>query len=240
MQSPLEQFEIRPLIPLHLGGYDVSFTNSTLFMAIALALIGLIFVIGTSRKALVPGRLQSAAELLYEFVVNMVDDNTGHGGRKFVPLVFTIFVIVLFGNVLGLIPYSFTYTSHIIVTFALALLVAIVVLLASLRKHGIHFFAMFLPAGVPVFLSPLIVPIEIVSYIFRPISLSVRLFANMMAGHIMLQVFAGFTVALGLFGVLPLVFIIALIGFEIIVVLLQAYVFAILTSIYLRDATEGH
>lgn len=238
MQSPLEQFVIRPIIPIHVGGYDLSFTNSTLAMAIALAIIFFLFIVGTSKKALVPGRLQNVAEMAYEFVAGMVDDNTGHEGRRFIPLVFTVFLVVLFGNLLGLIPYNFTYTSHIIVTFALAIFIFALVVTLAVAKHRLHFFALFLPHGVPVFLAPLVVPIEIISYVFRPISLSVRLFANMLAGHVMVQLFAGFTIALGLFGIMPFAFIVALIGLELIVAVLQAYVFAVLTAIYLRDTVE--
>jgi F-type H+-transporting ATPase subunit a len=240
MENPLSQFAIHTLIPLHIGKYDVSFTNSSLLMTIAFALIVLLFFVGTSRKAVVPGRLQSAAELLYEFTANMVEDNAGHGSAKYIPFVMSIFVVVLFGNLLGLIPYSFTYTSHIIVTVALALMIFVVVVLLSLKNHGLGFFKMFFPPGAPIFLAPLLIPIEVLSFVFRPISLSVRLFANMMAGHVMLQLFAGFTVALGLFGVLPLTFVILLTGFEILVALLQAYVFALLTSIYLKDTLEAH
>lgn len=238
MQSPLEQFVIQPIIPIHVGGYDLSFTNSTLAMAIALAIILFLFLVGTSKKALVPGRLQSVTEMTYEFVANMVNENTGHEGRKFIPLVFTVFLIVLFGNLLGLIPYNFTYTSHIVVTFALAIFIFALVVTLALARHKHRFFAVFLPHGVPIFLAPLVIPIEMISYIFRPISLSVRLFANMLAGHVMVQLFAGFTIALGVFGVMPFAFIVALIGLELIVAMLQAYVFAVLTAIYLRDTVD--
>ena len=240
MENPLKQFAIQPIIPIHVGGYDLSFTNSTLLMTLALLFIMALFLFGTRRKALVPGRLQSATEMLYEFVANMVHDNTGHGSEKYIPFIMSIFLIVLFGNVLGLVPYSFTYTSHIIVTVVLALLIFVTVVLLSIKNHGLGFFKMFFPKGAPIAMAPLIVPIEILSYVFRPISLSVRLFANMMAGHVMLQLFAGFTIALGLFGVLPLTFVVLLTGFEIIVALLQAYVFALLTSIYLKDTLETH
>ena len=240
MENPLKQFAIHTLIPIHVGGYDLSFTNSSLFMTVAFLLIVFLFFVGTSRKAVVPGRLQSAAEILYEFTANMVEDNAGHGSAKYVPFVMSIFLVVLFGNILGLVPYSFTYTSHIIVTAALALLIFAVVIVLSLKNHGIGFFKMFFPPGAPIFLAPLLIPIEVLSFVFRPISLSVRLFANMMAGHVMLQLFAGFTIALGLFGVLPLTFVVLLTGFEILVALLQAYVFALLTSIYLKDTLEAH
>ena len=240
MENPLKQFAIKPLIPIHVGGYDISFTNSALLMTIAFVFIVVLFFVGTSRKALVPGRLQSAAEMMYEFVANMVEDNAGHGSAKYIPLVMAIFLVVLFGNVLGLVPYSFTYTSHIIVTAALSLFIFVTVVLLSLKNHGIGFFKMFFPPGAPIFLAPLLIPIEVLSFVFRPISLSVRLISNMMSGHVMLQLFAGFTIALGLFGVLPLTFVVLLTGFEILVALLQAYVFALLTSIYLKDTLEAH
>jgi F-type H+-transporting ATPase subunit a len=207
-------------------------------MAIGLGIIFFLFLAGTSKRALVPGRLQSVAEMAYEFVAGMVNDNTGHDSRKYIPFVFTVFLVVLFGNLLGLIPYNFTYTSHIVVTFALAIFIFALVVTLAVARHRHHFFALFLPHGVPAILAPLVVPIEIISYIFRPISLSVRLFANMLAGHVMVQLFAGFTIALGIFGVMPLAFIVALIGLELIVALLQAYVFAVLTAIYLRDTVD--
>jgi len=240
MENPLKQFAIHTIIPIHVGGYDLSFTNSSLLMAIATLLIMGLFILGTRRKAVIPGRLQSSAELMYEFVESMVEDNAGHGSEKYVSLVMTIFLIVLFGNILGLVPFSFTYTSHIIVTVALALFIFMTVVALALKNHGLGFFKMFFPAGAPIFLAPLLIPIEVLSFVFRPISLSVRLFANMMAGHVMLQLFAGFTVALGLFGILPLTFVVLLTGFEILVALLQAYVFALLTSIYLKDTLEAH
>jgi F-type H+-transporting ATPase subunit a len=239
--SPLEQFQIERLIPLHIGSVDVSYTNSALLMTIAVVLIALLLIAGTSRSALVPGRWQSIAEMSYEFIAGMVDENIGHhGGREFFPLVFTIFMFVFFGNTLGLIPYSFTFTSHIIVTFALALFVFLLVTLVALFKHGIRFFTMFFPAGAPIFMAPILVPIEIVSYLSRPVSLSIRLFANMMAGHTMMAVFAGFTITLGIFGFFPIAINVALYALEVIVTALQAYVFTILTCLYLRDAVHLH
>jgi F-type H+-transporting ATPase subunit a len=240
MENPLKQFAIHTLIPIQIGGYDISFTNSSLLMVVAFALIVFTFFVGTTRKALVPGRFQSAVELIYEFTANVVEDNAGHGSAKYVPFVMSVFLVVLFGNILGLVPYSFTYTSHIIVTAALAVMITVVVILLALKNHGFGFFKMFFPPGAPLFLAPLLVPIEVLSFIFRPISLSVRLFANMMAGHIMLQLFAGFTIALGIVGILPLTFVVLLTGFEILVALIQAYVFALLTSIYLKDTLETH
>jgi F-type H+-transporting ATPase subunit a len=210
-------------------------------MTIAVVLIGLLLIAGTRRGALVPGRLQSIAEMAYEFIAGMVDENIGHhGGREFFPLVFSIFMFVFFGNTLGLIPYSFTFTSHIIVTFALALFVFLLVTLVALWKHGIRFFTMFFPSGAPIFMAPILVPIEIVSYLSRPVSLSIRLFANMMAGHTMMAVFAGFTITLGIFGFFPIAINVALYALEVIVTALQAYVFTILTCLYLRDAVHLH
>ncbi|HTW53964.1 MAG TPA: F0F1 ATP synthase subunit A [Stellaceae bacterium] len=238
--SPLEQFMIERIVPLHIGSVDISYTNSALLMTIAVVLITLLLMVGTRRRALVPSRLQSVAELAYEFIAGMVDENIGHEGIEYFPLVFSIFMFVLFGNVLGLIPYSFTFTSHIIVTFALALFVFLLVTLVAFARHGIHFFGFFFPPGAPVFMAPILVPIEIVSYLSRPVSLSIRLFANMMAGHTMMAVFAGFTITLGLFGFFPILINVALFALEVIVTALQAYVFTILTCLYLRDAVHLH
>jgi F-type H+-transporting ATPase subunit a len=238
--SPLEQFMIERIVPLHIGSVDISYTNSALLMTIAVVLITLLLVVGTRRRALVPGRLQSVAEMAYEFIAGMVDENIGHDGIEFFPLVFSIFMFVLFGNMLGLIPYSFTFTSHIIVTFALALFVFLLVTLVAFIRHGIRFFTFFFPPGAPVFMAPILVPIEVVSYLSRPVSLSIRLFANMMAGHTMMAVFAGFTITLGLFGFFPIAINVALFALEVIVTALQAYVFTILTCLYLRDAVHLH
>ena len=239
--DPMHQFRIERLIPLNIGGYDVSFTNASLFMLIAVALITLFTTAAMSKRALVPGRLQSMAELSYEFVANMLRQNTGQAGMVFFPFVFSLFMFVLFLNMLGMVPYSFTVTSHIIVTFALASFIFIGVTIIGFAKHGIGFLKFFVPSGVPLVLLPLLVVIEVISYLTRPISLSVRLFANMLAGHTMLKVFAGFVIALGLAaGWLPLLFMVALTGLELLVAFLQAYVFAILTCIYLNDALHMH
>lgn len=241
MSSPLEQFQIKPLIPFSIGNLDLSFTQSSLWMGIGVAVATLLLTASIKPRQLVPGRFQNISEMLYEFVAGMVRDNLGHEGRKYFPFVFSIFMIVLMGNLLGMIPYSFTYTSHIIVTGALALLVFFLATFVGFARHGLHFFSLFLPAGLPIFLAPLIVMIEVISYLSRPISLSVRLFANMVAGHTMLKVFAGFSVSLGIvFGVLPMVMNVALIGLEVMIAFIQAYVFAILTCIYLKDAIELH
>jgi F-type H+-transporting ATPase subunit a len=238
--GPLEQFTIERLIPLHLGPLDISYTNSALFMTIVAVASTALLVGATSRAALVPGRLQSIAELAYEFVAGMVEDNVGTEGREFFPLIFTIFMFVLLGNLIGLIPYTFTFTGQIVVTFALAIFVFFLVTIVAFIRHGVHFFTFFFPAGAPIVMAPILVPIEIVSYLSRPLSLGIRLFANMMAGHTMIAVFAGFTVALGLFGFLPLAVNVALYGLEFIVAALQAYVFTILSCLYLRDAIHLH
>ena len=239
--SPLEQFTIARIIPIHIGRLDLSYTNAALLMTIAVALATLLLVAATARPALVPSRLQSVAELLYEFVAGMVRDTVGDEGRRYFPLVFSIFIFILFGNLLGLVPYSFTFTGQIIVTFALALFVFLFVTVLALIRHRIRFFPFFFPPGAPIVMAPLLVPIEIISYLTRPVSLSLRLFANMLAGHTMLAVFAGFTVALGIFGFwLPLAFNVALIALELVINVLQAYVFAILTCLYLSDAIHLH
>lgn len=248
MANPIHQFEIQPLIPLHIGGLDISYTNSALWMTIAVVLSTLVLSMAMSNRALVPNRMQAFAELTYEFVANMIRDNIGSKGRPYFPLIFTLFVVVLLGNLLGMIPYSFTYTSHLVVTAALALMIFAFVVVIGIFKHGFHFFSLFLPPGVPAWLIPLIIPIEIMSFLIRPLTLSVRLFANMIAGHIMLKVFAGFTVSMISMGVggyalglLPVLFNSVLIGFEFLIGFLQAYVFAILSCIYLKDTVEiGH
>jgi F-type H+-transporting ATPase subunit a len=239
--SPLEQFTIKPIVPLNLGSLDVSFSNSAAFMAMAVVLTVMVMVWGMRRQSMVPGRLQSVAEILFEFVSGMLKENVGEEGRRYLPFVFSLFMFVLLGNLLGMIPYGFTYTSHIVVTFGLAVIVFVAVTVIGLMRHGFHFFSLFVPAGAPWWLLPILVPIEIISYLSRPISLSVRLFANMLAGHTMMKVFAGFVIALGfLGGWLPLALIVALTGFEIGVAILQAYVFSLLTCIYLKDAVHLH
>jgi F-type H+-transporting ATPase subunit a len=240
-ESPLEQFAIKRLVEFHLGGLDVSITNSAVFMLVAIALVTAFMTLGMRRHAMVPGRWQSMVELSYEFIAKMVRDNVGTEGMRYFPFVFTLFMFILFCNLIGLVPYSFTVTSHIIVTFLMAAVVFLGVTVIGFVRHGRHFLSLFVPAGVPIFLLPLIVIIEVLSYLTRPISLSVRLFANMMAGHTMLKVFAGFVVGLGIFlGWLPLAFIVALTALELVIAILQAYVFAILTCIYLNDAINLH
>ena len=240
MADPLHQFEIKPLVPLEIVGTDVSFTNSSLFMALAVIVSTVFLVGGMSRARIVPGRWQSLVEMTYEFVADLLEENVGSKGKKYFPFVFCLFMFILVGNLLGMVPYSFTYTSHIIVTFGLGFTAFMVATLIGFYTHGFHYLSLFFPSGAPVYMAPLIVPIEILSYLSRPISLSIRLFANMMAGHTMLKVFAGFTIALGFFGIAPLFINVLLTGFEVLVAVLQAYVFTILTCIYLHDAVHLH
>jgi len=241
----MHQFQIIPLIPLEIGGIDLSFTNSSLWMLIGavISIVGL--TIASERKAMIPGRLQVGAESLYHFIENLISDNVGGSAKQYFPLVFTLFVMVLIGNFLGMIPYSFTYTSHLAVTAGLALLVFFTVLIIGIARHGFHFFSLFVPSGVPLWLLWLVVLIEIVSFISRPITLSVRLFANMVAGHVLMKVIAGFAIMFASMGgvawvgtLLPIAFNVVMVGFEFFIGFIQAYVFAVLTCIYLRDTIE--
>ena len=247
MHNPLEQFVIDRIVPINVAGHDISFTQSSLVMVLGVALTALLMLAGIRKQALVPGRWQNVSEMLYEAVFGIVTENLGEEGKKYFPFVFTLFMTVLMGNLLGLIPYSFTYTSHIIVTGALALLVFGMATLIGLWKHKFHFFSLFLPKGLPFLMIPLIIPIEVISYLSRPVSLSVRLCANMMMGHTMLKLIAGFSASLimlgfglKLVGILPFFVNVALMGLELMIAFIQAYVFAILTCIYLKDAIELH
>lgn len=235
----LSQFALSPIV--------AGFTNSNLYMLIAAGAISALMILGMKPRAMVPGRLQSLAEVSYEFVAGMVKEQVGKEGMKYFPFVFTLFMFILFGNMLGMLPYAFTFTSHIAVTVTLALIVFILVTAVAIAIHGMKFFGYFFPEGAPVALAPIIIPVEIISYLSRVVSLSVRLFANMVAGHVMLKVFATFVVLLGGLGSLglvgaaaPLALNVALVGFEFLVAFLQAYVFAILTCIYLHDAVHLH
>jgi len=241
----LSQFELSPV--LGMVGQAVGFSQANLFMVIAVLLTMGLLAFGMRQRAIVPGRLQSLAETSYEFVHELVTGQVGDEGKRFFPFVFALFMFVLFGNLLGMLPYAFTFTSHIAVTFALAMIVFVLITVVAISIHGMHFFSYFFPEGAPKILAPLIIPIEVISYFSRPVSLSVRLFANMVAGHVMLKVFATFVVlmgsagAVGIFGAAaPLAVKVALVGFEFLVAFLQAYVFAILTSIYLHDAVHLH
>ena len=245
--DPIHQFEIKPILGLRPFGLDLSFTNASLFMVVAVAVISAIMIYGSSQRATVPGRLQSLAEMLYEFVASTITGVMGRDGMRFFPFVFSLFMFVLTANMLGMVPGSFTVTSQIIVTAAFAFLVITVVLVYGIMKHGSHFFGLFVPSGVPGWLLPFMVLIEAVSFMSRPISLSLRLFGNMLAGHIALKVFGGFVVALTGAGIyatlapLPLFLAVALTALEFLVAALQAYVFTILTCVYLNDALHpGH
>ena len=238
--SPLEQFVIRQWVPAEIGGVDVSFTNSAAFMVAAVVLASALMILSVRQRAMVPSRWQLLAELSYSFIAKMLSDTVGKEGRPYFPFVFTLFMFVLFGNFLGMLPYSFTFTSHLAVTFALAAFIFIAVTLIAVFKHGLKFFSFFLPHGVPIAMAPLLIPIEIISYLSRPVSLSVRLFANMMAGHTLLKVVAGFVVPLGIFGVVPVAGLVAVTALELLISFLQAYIFTILTCIYISDAVHLH
>ena len=238
--SPLEQFEILPFINIKTNGIDISFTNSSLAMVITVAFITLFLTLSVNTRSIVPSRVQLISELCFNFIEQLLKDTVGNEGKKYFPFVFSIFMFVLIGNMVGMIPYSFTFTSHIIVTFVLAAVVFIGVTILGFLKHGLHFFSFFVIPGLPWYMLPLLIPIEVISYLSRPISLSVRLFANMLAGHTLLKVFAGFVVSLGFAGFFPLAFIVALTGLEILIAFLQAYVFAILTCLYINDALHLH
>ena len=244
--GPLDQFAIQRYVDIELGGMDISFTNSAMMMVLAVVVITMLMTMSVRTRRLVPTRMQSVVESLYELVARMLGDNVGPEGRKYFPFIFSLFMFVLFCNALGLLPFgvvglhSFTPTSHIIVTFALASVVFIGVTIIGLIKHKLHFFSLFMPTGVPMYMAPLLVPIEIVSYLARPVTLSLRLFANMMAGHTMLAVFGSFVALLGIFGFAPFLVIVALMALEVVVALLQAYVFTILTCLYLNDALHLH
>ena len=248
MANPIHQFVIQPIIPIEVGGFDISFTNSSLWMAISLIVSVSFLLMATSRTSLVPGRMQLMAEMLYEFVAGMVRDNIGSHGKQYFPFVFTLFMVVLMGNVLGLVPYSFTFTSHIAVTATLAMIVFGMVTFYGFANHGLHFLSVLSPPGVPFVLKFLIIPIELVSFMIRPLTLAVRLFANMLAGHMVLKIFAGFAaMAVGglgaagvLFGILPVFMNVAILALELLVAFLQAYVFAILSCVYLKDTVDLH
>ena len=246
--DPIHQFQIAKWIPIEVGGLDLSFTNASAFMVATVAAAGAFLFLSTTNRGLVPSRAQSVAEMAYEFIASMLRDSAGTHGMKFFPLVFSLFMFVFVANLLGLVPYFFTVTSQIIVTFALAMLVIGTVIVYGFMKHGLGFLKLFVPSGVPAVVVPLVVAIEVVSFLSRPISLSVRLFANMLAGHITLKVFAGFVTSLSALGavgvagsILPLIMTVAITGLEFLVAFLQAYVFAVLTCMYLNDAVHpGH
>lgn len=245
MASPLEQFAIKRYAEFSVGGVDASFTNASLFMLFALVAVWLFLFMGLRRAEIVPGRWQAALEAVHEFVVGLVDENIGPKGRKYVPFIFSLLMFVLVLNILGLLPWGYTVTSHIAVTFAMAAFIFVMCIVIGLVRHGLRFFTLFVPPNTPVLLLPIIIPIELLSYLSRPLTLSIRLFANMTAGAILLKVFAGFTVGLGLaggifaaVGILPLVMNVALFALKLLVAVVQAYVFALLTTVYLNDSVN--
>jgi len=240
--TPLSQFEIKKIFDLHIGGLDISFTNSSLYMVLVTIFAITFMMIATSKKSLIPNRLQTIAELFYNFIIDMVRSSIGNEGNKFFPLIFSLFIFILLCNVIGMTPYSFTVTSHLIVTFALSMIAFFTITIFSISRNGFKgFFHMFLPSGVPLIMAPMIFLIEFFSYLIRPITLSVRLFANIVAGHVLLKVVAGFIISLGLsFGFAPMLFAVLMTGFELFVAALQSYIFAVLVCSYLGDVTKQH
>lgn len=239
--SPLNQFALKKLIELNLFGFDISFTNSSLYM-ISAGIISLsYFYYALRSQQLIPSRFQVSAEIIYNMITSMLDQNIGEKGRKFTPIIFTLFIFILICNLLGMLPYGFTVTSHIVITFSLAIIVFLFITIIGFVNHGIHFLSLFLPEGVPLWLAPLMIILELFAYLARPVSLSLRLAANMVAGHILLKVMAGFAVSLMIFlKFLPIPVMVTLIGFEIFVAILQAYIFTILSCVYLSDAINLH
>lgn len=245
MASPLDQFSIQRYAEFSVGGVDASFTNAALFMLFGLVAVWLFMYMGLRRAAIVPGRWQAAVEAVHEFVAGLVDENIGPKGRKYVPFIFSLFMFILALNVIGLLPWAYTVTSHIAVTFAFAAFIFVMCIVIGLVRHGLRFFTLFVPPKTPVLLLPIIIPIELISYLSRPLTLSIRLFANMTAGHILLKVFAGFIIGLGMaggayavIGILPFFMNVALYALELLVAVVQAYVFALLTCVYLNDSVN--
>jgi F-type H+-transporting ATPase subunit a len=239
--SPLDQFKITEIVPIHVGNVNLSFTNSALYMVIATALIIIFMLRATSRKLLIPSRTQVIAESVYNFINNLIEGSIGHEGKKFFPLIFSLFTFILLCNCLGMTPYSFTSTSQIAVTLSMALICFFTITLYAIIRNGIGgFIHMFLPSGVPLWMAPLIFIIEFFSFLIRPVTLSVRLFANMVAGHVLLKVIAGFVISLGFFGIFPLAFSVIMTGFELFGAVLQAYIFAILVCAYLGETMKAH
>ncbi len=242
--NPLQQFEIREIYPLHIAGYDLSITNQSLWMLLAVGFISLLFLMAARKPRLIPGRLQAFAEITMDFIQSMVKDTAGKEALSFMPLIFTVFLFVAALNVSGMIPFSFTSTSQILLTGFMAGLVFIMVVTVGFYKQGIHFFTLFYPKGTPLVMAPFIIVLEIISFLARPFTLSIRLAANMVAGHVLLKIFGSFCVMLvGYFflpALLPGVMLVLLSGLELFVALLQAYIFTILTVVYLNDSLHGH
>lgn len=238
--NPLDQFKVFPIVKLSLAGYDISFTNSALFMLIAVSLIFSLFYFASRNVCLVPGKLQIFAEMLLQLIDNTLTESAGIKAKPFFPFIFTLFIFILTLNLLGMMPYGFTVTSHIVITFAFAAIIFMLVTLTGIIKHGFHFFSLFLPQGTPLWLSPILFVIELLSFLSRPISLSIRLAGNMLAGHVLLKVLASFVVMMGVSGFLPIPFMAIMVGFEIFVAILQAYIFTMLSCVYLNDAINLH
>jgi len=238
--NPFHQFEIFPIVQLSLAGHDISFTNSALFMVAAVLIIVGFFYFSARCATIVPGKLQSTAEVIFQFIDNTLFESAGHKGKAFFPFIFTLFTFLLTLNLLGMMPYGFTVTSHVIVTFAIAAAIFILVTLTGFIKHGLHFLSLFLPQGTPIWLAPILFIIELLSFLSRPISLSIRLAGNMLAGHVLLKVLASFVIMMGIGGILPIPFMVVMVGFEVFVAVLQAYIFTILTCVYLNDAINLH
>ncbi len=240
MSNPLEQFEIKPIIPIEVGGVDISFTNSSLFMVLAVVVSTLVLGVCLRKRTMVPNAAQSVPEGLYEFVTNLLRENIGAEGLKYFPFIFTMFLFIAFGNVLGLFPYAFTFTSHLTAVGSLSIIALLLNVVVGIRQKKLGWLRTFLPRGIPWPMAPLIIPIEMISFLSKPFSLTVRLVANMTVGHIMLKIIAGFIVSLGIFGIVPLLFDGIIICFEIFISLLQAFIYTVLSCIYLGDAIHEH
>lgn len=241
MSGPMDQFKIKPLVPIEIMGIDVSITNSTLWLAIVTVALILFQHFALRQASVVPNKLQLILESSYDFITSMISDTIGSKGKVYAPFIFTIFMFVLFCNLFGMIPYSFTVTSHVAVTFTMAIIFFVIITIIGFIKHGLHFFSLFLPDGAPKALAPFLIVLELISYLVRPFTLALRLFLNMMAGHVILKVFAGFSVMVGVaFGILPALFNVIFVGFEFFVAGLQAYIFTILLCIYLNDSLNLH
>ena len=240
MSNPMEQFEIKTLIPIKVSGFDISFTNSALFMLSAVFFSTLLFLLCLRKTSIVPSTAQAGAESVYDFIHNLLKDSVGVQGLKYFYFIFSLFVFVAFGNVFGLFPYSFTFTSHVAAVGALSLFALFFNMIVGIKKRKLEYFRIFMPKGIPLALAPLVVPIEIISFLSKPFSLTVRLVANMTVGHIMLKIIGGFIVALGVFGFVPLIFDACIIAFELFISLLQAFIYTVLSCIYLGDALRGH
>lgn len=236
----MEQFVVKPIVPLEVGGIDISFTNSALFMMLSVVVSTLLFALCLRKRTLVPSIAQSVPETIYEFIASLLRENVGVEGLKYFPFIFTVFLFVAFGNLLGLFPYAFTFTSHLTAVGSLSLIALAFNILIGIKKKKIGWLRTFMPRGIPMALAPLIVPIEMISFLSKPFSLTVRLVANMTVGHIMLKIIAGFVAALGVLGFIPVLFNCCIVCFEIFIALLQAFIYTVLSCIYLGDALHEH